>query len=286
MGPSPTADVIRTVAPHPSLAGYVRSYVSIESHPAGSIQVAAIPTSLLLVTWGGAVQVVTSAAGPRPLPLVALSGPMTRSHRSVIEAGACGFHVQFTPTGARALLGEHAVPDIWEASLPPALLRWAEAVAEAPSVEARVALADAFWRARLPTSEAWSAAAVRRLMQTAGGQTVASLAETLGVSPRTLQRRFATDVGIGVKTFAQVERYRQSHGLLLRAPQATWTDVCTRFGYADQAHFVRAFRRFTGTPPTRWRTDEHGFDLGFGLREAGASSRSGLVPVRFVQDGG
>lgn len=283
MGSSPHADVIRTAAPHPSLARYVRSYVSIENHPAGPIHVAAIPASLLLVTWGGSVQVMTSTSGAHPLPLVTLSGPMTHAHRSVIEAGACGFHVQFTPTGARALLGERTTPDFWEGGLPLAVQRWGEAIAEAPSVEARVGLADAFWRARLPVSDVWSATAVDLLTQAAGREPVAAVAETLGVSSRTLRRRFVSDIGIGVKTFAQIERYRQSHGLLLRAPQATWHDVCERFGYADQSHFVRAFRRFSGVAPTQWQPRDHGFDLGFGLRDEG---RGAATPDRFVQDAG
>ena len=222
------------------------------------------------MTWGGSVRTLSSPSNGRPFPLVALVGPLCRGHHVEIGVGACGFHIRFCPTGARALLGERPVPDAWDDGLPAAVWHWAEAVAEAPSFEARVALADAFWRGRLPASGVWSDAPVRLVARAAGATPVASLADTLGVSPRTLRRRFADDVGIGVKTFAQVERYRQAHGYLLRTPGATWRDVCERYGYCDQAHFDRAFRRFTGEPPTHWRPGGRGLDLGMGLRDEGA----------------
>jgi AraC-like DNA-binding protein len=32
------------------------------------------------------------------------------------------------------------------------------------------------------------------------------------------------------------------------------TDIATILGYADPAGFTRAFHRWTGAPPTQWRT--------------------------------
>lgn len=271
MGTPTLAAPFRSAAPHPALAGCIRSYLQIEGHCAGTIQVAALHAPLLLVTWGAEVRLRTAVgAADRPLPLVALAGLTTRVHHSEVGAGACGFHLRFTPTGARALLGERIGSDRWDDGLPADVRAWAEAIADAPDFEARVALANTFWQRRQKVYRVWSAAAVGLVTAQAGCAAVARVAEVLGVSERTLRRRFTDDLGIGVKTFAQVERYRQAHGLLLRTPGATWRDACEWFGYADQAHFVRAFRRFTGVPPTRWQADEHAFDMGFGLREEGA----------------
>lgn len=267
------ASPMQAAAPHPALAAHVRSYLQIQGHGGGTIQVAALHAPLLLLTWGAPVRIRTVASGERPLPLVVLFGPTTQVHHSEIGAGACGFHVRFSPTGARALLGERLGSDQWDDGLPADVRAWAEAIAEAPGFEARVALADAFLRSRVPAHGLWSASAASLVSAVAGAAPVAAVADALGVSGRTLRRRFRDDVGIGVKTFAQIERYRQSHGLLLRTPGATWRDVCERFGYADQAHFVRSFRRFAGASPTRWRPDEHAFDLGFGLRDEGVRHR-------------
>ncbi len=258
---------ITPAAAHAALAPYVRGYVQIENHQAATVRVAAQSDPTLLLTWNAPVRLVSMAGGDRPLPLVVLTGASSRAHTSEVGAGACGFHVRFTPAGARALVGERPPGDAWDDGLSAGLRRWAEAVAEAPGLAARVALADAFWRARMPEHPPWSAAAVALVRQSVGTARVSAVAEALGVAPRTLRRRFRDDAGVGIKAFMQVERYRQSHGLMLRAPGTTWKDVCERFGYADQSHFVRDFRRFTGDTPTRWRPEAHSFDLGFGLRD-------------------
>lgn len=269
----PPPALIRVAPPHPALRPYVRSYLGVEQRAPETARVGALPSPVLMVTWGGRVRALGGTAGPHggaPLPLVAVTGPFTVGHGAEIEAGARGFHVRFTPTGARALLGERPAPDTWEGGLPAPVERWGEAVAEAPSFEARVALADALWRSRLPDADVWSNAAVGLMTGAAGALRVGPLADALGVSARTLRRRFSDDVGLSTKAFAQIERYRQAHGYLLRTPGATWRDVCERYGYADQAHFVRAFRRYTGEPPTRWRPEGRGLDLGMGLRDEGA----------------
>lgn len=258
---------ITTAVPHAALAPYIRGYVHIEDHEASTVHVAAQADPALLLTWNAPVRMLGRPGEHRPLPLVVLAGASSHAGTSEVGAGACGFHVRFTPAGARALIGVRPPANAWDADLPACVWRWAEAIAEAPDLAARVALADAFWRARLPERPLWSAAAVALVRQSVGSARVASVAEALGVAPRTLRRRFHDDAGIGIKAFMQVERYRQSHGLMLRAPRTTWQDVCERFGYADQSHFVRDFRRFTGETPTRWLPEAHGLDIGFGLRD-------------------
>ncbi|MER0238343.1 AraC family transcriptional regulator ligand-binding domain-containing protein [Fulvimarina sp. MAC8] len=42
---------------------------------------------------------------------------------------------------------------------------------------------------------------------------------------------------------------------LLRSTDLNVTDVALQLGYSDSAHFSRAFRRWTGTPPCRYRSE-------------------------------
>ena len=269
-GAPPPAALLRVSSPLPALRAYVRSYLYVEQRDAEIAHTSALASPVLSVTWGGPVRVTTGPDGDRLFPLVALSGASTHGHRMEIGAGVRGFHVRLCLAGAQALLREHATPDSWHDGLPAAFERWADAIVEADSFEARVALTDAFLCARLPTCDVWSSAASGLVERTAGSLSVHALSETLGVSDRTLRRRFHDDTGLGVKTFAQIERYRQAHGYLLRTPGTTWRDVCERYGYADQAHFVRAFHRFTGETPTHWQSDGHVLDIGMGLRDEGA----------------
>jgi AraC-like DNA-binding protein len=72
-----------------------------------------------------------------------------------------------------------------------------------------------------------------------------------GVAPRTLQRQLKRDGG----SFARVlEEVRSAEARrLLAMPQSRVTRVAAQLGYRDPANFTRAFRRWTGTTPSRFR---------------------------------
>lgn len=260
--PAPDA-AIQTAAPHPALRAHIQAYVQVCGRVGGVVPVSAVPSAFLFVTWGDPVRILS--ASDRDLPLVTLFGIGSQAHHSEVGAGSQGFHLRLTPTGARALLGERPAAGVWHDALPASVQHWAEETVAASTFRDRVALANRFWRARLPAREMWSAAAVALVRGSGGLLSISRVAHELGVSPRTLRRRFVDEVGTGLKTFAQLERHRQAHNLLLRTPGATWRDACERFGYADQAHFVRSFHRFTGTPPKRWTANGRVLDFGFGL---------------------
>lgn len=84
-----------------------------------------------------------------------------------------------------------------------------------------------------------------------GHADAARLAELLGVSERTLQRRLA-DIG---RSFSEVveEFRREEAARLLATPGLALVEVASRLGYAEQTSFTRAFRRWTGVTPGRWR---------------------------------
>src|SRR5690606_35479292 len=106
--------------------------------------------------------------------------------------------------------------------------------------------------------------AVAAIEATEGRVRVAGLAASLGVSGATLRRRFAV-LGMPVKVFASVVRFRHARAFLAHTPGATWADAVVRFGYTDQAHLVREHRRFSGAPPTRWAQSDRFFDRQPGL---------------------
>ncbi len=85
-----------------------------------------------------------------------------------------------------------------------------------------------------------------------GGRPDLSLvAEIVGMSPRTLQRRLQQS-GSSYSLVLQEARFDLARGLL-DDPGAKIIDVAMTAGYDNQQHFTRAFRRFTGLTPTRYR---------------------------------
>jgi AraC-like DNA-binding protein len=110
------------------------------------------------------------------------------------------------------------------------------------------------------------AAADRHVRRSRGRVSVEELAGALGLSERTLERRYRRHVGLTPKHCLRIERLNAARGLVERACGPSLSAIAYGSGYADQAHFTREFRSLLGRSPGEWRS---------GLR----------TPVGFVQDG-
>lgn len=98
-----------------------------------------------------------------------------------------------------------------------------------------------------------------------GSPSVAAVAAACGVSVRTLQRRLA-DAGWAYSGLVERVRRDQATGLLAD-PTRSVTSVALATGYADPAHFSRAFRRWTGVSPTMFRRLTPGGDGGAAIHD-------------------
>ena len=83
---------------------------------------------------------------------------------------------------------------------------------------------------------------------------VAEVAQALGLTRRTLERRFLAEVGLPPRTLWGVLRFRRAFRTLSRAPAGSWARVAAECGYYDQAHMTREFKRFAGAPPSAFFT--------------------------------
>jgi AraC-like DNA-binding protein len=84
-----------------------------------------------------------------------------------------------------------------------------------------------------------------------GGPTVNEAAEMIGVSVRSLQRKLSQ---AGLTYSGLLEQARFDNAMkLLRDTESRVIDVAFSSGYADPAHFTRAFRRISGCTPREFR---------------------------------
>jgi AraC-like DNA-binding protein len=122
-----------------------------------------------------------------------------------------------------------------------------------PTWAQRFALLDGFLLRRLadgprPAPEidwAW-----QRPVATGGAAPIGQLAAEVGWSHRHLIARFRQQVGLAPKTAARLVRFDRVWRRLDQPQPLDWADLAREAGYADQAHLVREFHRFTGTTPT------------------------------------
>ncbi|HET9982975.1 MAG TPA: helix-turn-helix domain-containing protein [Longimicrobiales bacterium] len=266
--------------PHPALRAHVSRYVQVALDlPPGEMlrhRLSALTGSVAAVVWSGQVTmdgIGTDGAGSagRILPC-SLIGPLTRWHDNVVAGPLRSFCVHFTPLGANALLhlegcGFHdravALADLLAPPLGAEARAWADEVMHARGFAERVAATDRFLLRRLRRAVSRLdpvAAAVARIARSGVGHRVSALATELACSERTLRRRFREELGLSVKRFARITRFRRAHAFLQESPHASWAGAVVRFGYADQSHLIRDYREFAGTTPARFCAGERFLD--------------------------
>lgn len=89
------------------------------------------------------------------------------------------------------------------------------------------------------------------LMRSArGGISVEELSSKLSVSPRQLQRVFKDELGASPKTYGRIIRFSNAYKHMYQLEETGgWAGLSYHFGYADQAHFIREFKEFSGLIP-------------------------------------
>jgi len=92
-------------------------------------------------------------------------------------------------------------------------------------------------------------AAVDAVLARRGSLRIAPLARAAGWSERHFERRFAREVGCLPRQFARTVRFQHLLSLLGRETKLDWAGLAWDSGFADQAHLIREFRRFTGATP-------------------------------------
>ncbi|MCB1058192.1 MAG: AraC family transcriptional regulator [Acidobacteria bacterium] len=82
---------------------------------------------------------------------------------------------------------------------------------------------------------------------------VEQLATEFGLTVRSLQRLFAEYVGISPKWVVQRYRLHEAAERIAHDEVTDWAALALDLGYADQAHFIRDFRRLVGKTPSEYR---------------------------------
>lgn len=129
------------------------------------------------------------------------------------------------------------------------------ALRDAPDLDAQARCLDAFFLRALTDDPVRGRfeRALDHLVAAGGASTVAELADVAEVSARHLDRLFARHLGISPKIVARVLRFQSALRALMRDPGCSLAELAVAWGYFDQAHFVRDFKRFSGGVPRGYR---------------------------------
>ncbi|GJM34757.1 MAG: hypothetical protein DHS20C18_37580 [Saprospiraceae bacterium] len=123
---------------------------------------------------------------------------------------------------------------------------------DATTDELRVQLANKHLMERLKkaqTTSGYVVNAANKIWYTGGNMSVDALSKEVFICRRQLERTFKEMLGVSPKMYGRICRFSRAFKLMEHKPYATWSDVTYTCGYADQAHFIRDFKAFTGEPP-------------------------------------
>lgn len=95
--------------------------------------------------------------------------------------------------------------------------------------------------------------ALNKLIGSKGSMTLKDLQEDLRITERSFERRFNQFIGISPKLFSRVCRFQASLDQIRNNEYSKLTDVAFESGYADQSHFIRSFKEFTGFSPEQYQ---------------------------------
>lgn len=129
------------------------------------------------------------------------------------------------------------------------LARLCQQLAGALNHGRRVKLLEDFLlaRVRLSAPDPLVSAAVDWFERGTEAKRIDDLTQYIGLSQSALERRFRRIVGVSPKRFAFLVRLRRA--LRLRATGVDLTTTAHAAGYFDQSHFIKDFRRATGSAP-------------------------------------
>ncbi|WP_207515203.1 helix-turn-helix transcriptional regulator [Longitalea luteola] len=81
--------------------------------------------------------------------------------------------------------------------------------------------------------------------------TMETIASRYGITARYMQQLFLQTTGLTPKLYSQISRFQHSLQLVA-ARNTSLTSIAYECGYADQSHFIREFKTFTGVTPSSY----------------------------------
>jgi AraC-like DNA-binding protein len=137
-------------------------------------------------------------------------------------------------------------------------------------LRARSRIVDTMLRRRIETNLANDpvvSAAMRLIDVHEGCIRMDAIEGRLGITQRSLERRFQTQIGLSPKVASRITRFQSAAGVLRSDPETPLARLAVERGYHDQAHMTREFREFAGLPPAAYALERlTGRVTGYGWR--------------------
>lgn len=92
--------------------------------------------------------------------------------------------------------------------------------------------------------------ATKTIQRSKGLISLKNLENGLQINERTFQRLFKSHVGVSPKVFSRICQFQSAFQQLSNTEDSNLGDIACDNGFADQSHFNRSFKEFTGCTPS------------------------------------
>ena len=252
-----------TIPPPPILAPWVKTYWILEGDTGDQPLVYRLMADgypeLVIQYQNLFSEVVDGKTGATdPVSLIQGPSPNFRETTAMGKFGVLG--VCFYPFAFKTMFGFPAVElnhqffDI-NTLLGQEGSRLEEQVVMARGHEERIQAVSSYLQGKLDLGEhpdIGIQASVHELLRSRGGSRIEQLAQTLQLSRRQFERNFKAAVGIPPKLYARIARFQAAVQAPHKIPVSSLSDIAYYCGYADQSHFIREFKTFSGISPRQY----------------------------------
>lgn len=120
-----------------------------------------------------------------------------------------------------------------------------------PEIKERIAYVEAFLLNKLDTANENPDLlnSIHRILSASGAVAVRDICEYSTVSQRQIERLFLQKIGLPPKKIASMVRYQNVWRDIVTSGNFNAQNAVYRYGYTDQAHLLKEFRRYHGTNP-------------------------------------
>lgn len=183
-------------------------------------------------------------------------GNMTRAVLSRPEAHYDLLGVRFCPGGFYAFtkIPTHELTDLVVAGDQFRFFdEWAERLVNCDTQERCNLLDTLFMKTTAAIGDKATHYCINRLLYTRGIYRIADLSIEAGISQKQLERKFKNIVGLTPKQLARIIQFKNmQHLLRAKCDEESLLQLSIDGGYADHAHFTKAFKEFSGVLPSEY----------------------------------
>ncbi|HVI48665.1 MAG TPA: AraC family transcriptional regulator [Chitinophaga sp.] len=251
------------ILPPDYLRDYVRYFWTLESNGAD-----AVPKSFKTIADGCPGLIFQRSdkglfyQNDKLLSGLFLYGQSTRHANMTSPAAFRTIGVYFYPQGLQSIFGMNAdeLTDTCVDLEPTAMLqsaRLSEQLMDTESLSEQISILSSYLYQQIQRNRSkgdrTALYAVSQIISSNGAVSLRDLQRELSLTERSFERKFKQSIGMSPKLFSRICRFQASLNQMRANQFSKLSDIAFENEYADQSHFIRAFKEFAGFTPNQYQ---------------------------------